>query len=100
MTAAGDESKRPSDARPPDDEQPVEEAANLQSAPPDAEAAASIASVSRLLDAIDKQNKRISEIRDAVASVDWTFIRTGLGQLRHPSGDWVQSWELGDAKEG
>ncbi len=101
MTAAGDESKQPSDDLPPEDEQPVEDAASLQSVPPDAEAAASIASVSRLLDAIDKQNKRITEIRDAVASIDWSFIRgTGLGLAKHPSGDWIQSWELGDAKEG
>ena len=101
MTAAGDESKLSSDDRPTEGDQAVEEAASLQNVPSDAEVAASISSVSGLLDGIDKQNKRITEIRDAVASIDWAFIRgTGLGLSKHPSGDWIQSWELGDAKEG
>jgi hypothetical protein len=61
----------------------------------------SVASVPRLLDAIDKQNKRLAEIRDAVATIDWAFIRgTGLGLSRSTSGNWVRGWELGDATEG
>lgn len=101
MTATNDESKHPADDRPPEDDQAVEAAASFQDVPPDAEVAETSPSVSRLLDAIDKQNKRITEIRDAVASIDWAFIRgTGLGLPKHPSGDWVRSWELGDAKEG
>ena len=65
------------------------------------EAAEASAAVPRLLDAIDKQNKRLAEIRDAVATIDWAFIRgTGLGLSRSYGSSWVRSWELGDATEG
>jgi hypothetical protein len=101
MTAMDDENKLPSDDRPSEGDQTVEDETSLQNVPPDAEVAASVSSVSRLLDAIDKQNKRNNEIRDAVSSVDWAFIRgTGLGLARHRTEGWVQSWELGDANEG
>lgn len=65
------------------------------------EVAEAASSIPRLLDAIDKQNKRLAEIRDAVATIDWAFIRgTGLGLSRSYGGSWVHSWELGDATEG
>jgi hypothetical protein len=58
-------------------------------------------SETKLLDAIDKQNKRLEEIRDAVAHVDWSFIRgTGLGMLRSAGSGWVRTWDVGVAEEG
>ena len=61
----------------------------------------SFSSAARLLDAIDKQNKRLDEIRDAVANIDWSAIRlAGLGFGASGEGTWVQSWEVGDAQEG
>jgi len=61
----------------------------------------SFSSAARLLDAIDKQNKRLNEIRDAVANVDWSSIRlAGLGLGVSGGGAWTRSWETGDAQEG
>ena len=61
----------------------------------------SFSSAARLLDAIDKQNKRLNEIRDAVANVDWSSIRlAGLGLGVAGEGTWMHSWDVGDAQEG
>lgn len=61
----------------------------------------SFSSAARLLDAIDKQNKRLNEIRDAVANIDWSSIRlAGLGLGVSGGGAWTRSWEVGDAQEG
>jgi hypothetical protein len=68
---------------------------------PGGEVGDSFTSAARLLDAIDKQNKRLAEIRDAVAGIDWSSIRlAGLGFAGSGEGTWVQSWEVGDAREG
>lgn len=65
------------------------------------EAGDSFTSAARLLDAIDKQNKRLDEIRDAVAGIDWSSIRlAGLAFAGSAEGTWVHSWEGGDAQEG
>ena len=61
----------------------------------------SFSSAARLLDAIDKQNKRLNEIRDAVANIDWSSIRlAGIGLGVSAGGAWTRSWEVGDAQEG
>ena len=61
----------------------------------------SFSSAARLLDSIDKQNKRLNEIRDAVANIDWSSIRlAGLGLGVAGEGTWVRSWDVGDAHEG
>jgi len=78
-----------------------ERALSLMGTAVDENSADSLPSATRLLDAIDKQNKRLDEIRDAVAHIDWSFIRgTGLGMLRSASGGWVRTWEVGVAEEG
>ena len=61
----------------------------------------SFSSAARLLDAIDKQNKRLNEIRDAVSNIDWSSIRlAGLGLGVAGEGTWTHSWDVGDAQEG
>jgi hypothetical protein len=61
----------------------------------------SFSSAARLLDAIDKQNKRLNEIRDAVANIDWSSIRlAGLGLGISGGATWTRSWDAGDAQEG
>ena len=68
---------------------------------PGGEVGDSFSSAARLLDAIDKQNKRLAEIRDAISGVDWSSIRlAGLGFAGSGEGTWVHSWEVGDAREG
>jgi len=61
----------------------------------------SFSSAARLLDAIDKQNKRLNEIRDAMANIDWSSIRlAGVGLGVAGEGTWTHSWDVGDAQEG
>ena len=58
-------------------------------------------SVTKVLDAIDKQNKRLTEIRDTVACLDWASIRGAtLGISGGAGKSWALSWGVGKAEEG
>ena len=98
---SGTDNESPPLAHPPYDTRVSEGMPGSASVSSGGQAGEPSASVPRLLDAIDKQNKRLAEIRDAVATIDWAFIRsTGLGLSRSYGSSWVRSWELGDATEG
>lgn len=60
-----------------------------------------VSSVTKVLDAIDKQNKRLTEIRDTVACLDWASIRGAtLGISGGARKSWALSWGVGKAEEG